>query len=158
VKRLAGFLVLLSFWLVLSGHYDLFHIGWGIVSAAVVTFFSVGLTSLNTDRQDRLRFWGLVSYLPWLLLQVVLANLHVAYLVLRPTAIRPQIIRVKTRLSGDLAKTILGNSITLTPGTITMDIQDDELIVHALSEKVARELADGEMERRVARIFQEPGE
>jgi len=52
----------------------------------------------------------------------------------------------------------LGNSITLTPGTITMDIQDDELVVHALSEKVARELADGEMERRVARIFQEPGE
>ena len=74
--------------------------------------------------------------------------------MLRPNAIRPQIIRVKTRLSGDLAKTILGNSITLTPGTITMDIQDDELIVHALSEKVARELANGQMERRVARIFQ----
>jgi len=154
VKRLAGFLVLLSFWLVLSGHYDLFHVGWGIVSAAVVTFFSVDLPSFDTGRQNRLRFWSLVTYLPWLFLQVVLANLHVAYLVLRPNAIRPQIIRVKTRLSGDLAKTTLGNSITLTPGTITMDIQDDELIVHALSEKVARELANGQMERRVARIFQ----
>ncbi len=154
MKRLAGFFVLLTFWLVLSGHYDLFHVGWGIVSAAVVTFFSVGLPSLDTGRQNRLRFWSLVTYLPWLFLQVVLANLHVAYLVLHPNAIRPQIIRVKTRLSGDLAKTTLGNSITLTPGTITMDIQDDELIVHALSEKVARELANGQMERRVARIFQ----
>ena len=134
MKRLAGFLALLSFWLVLSGHYDLFHVGWGIVSAALVSLFSLGLTSVDTGRQNRLRFWSLVAYIPWLLLQVVLANLHVAYLVLRPTAIRPQIIRVKTRLSGDLAKTTLGNSITLTPGTITMDLKDDEIIVHAISE------------------------
>ena len=82
--------------------------------------------------------------------QIVLANLHVVYLICRPDHIRPQVVRFKTRLRSDFAKVTLGNSITLTPGTITMDIVDDEFVVHAISDKVADGLQNGEMELRVA--------
>ena len=102
--------------------------------------------------------WRFLQYTPWLLYQIVLANLHVVYLVLFPSKIRPQIVRFKTTLTSDLSKVSLGNSITLTPGTITMDIDDGEFYVHALSDKVARDLLTGEMERRVARVFLEPPE
>ena len=78
------------------------------------------------------------------------------YLVIYPHKIRPQIIRFKTSLTSDLSKVTLGNSITLTPGTITMEIDDGEFYVHALSDKVARDLLTGEMERRVAHVFLEP--
>jgi multicomponent Na+:H+ antiporter subunit E len=87
------------------------------------------------------------------LYQIVLANLHVVHLVLAPAKIRPQIIHFKTRLKSDLSKVTFGNSITLTPGTITLDIDDGEIYVHALSDKVARDLLTGEMERRVAHVF-----
>ena len=97
-----------------------------------------------------------MQYIPWLLFQVVLANLHVVYLVFRPSLIRPQVVHFKTRLTSDMSKVTLGNSITLTPGTITLDIADDEFWVHALSDKAAKDLLSGEMERRVALVFLEP--
>ena len=100
--------------------------------------------------------WRFLRYIPWLLYQVVLANFHVVRLVIRPSLIRPQVVRFKTRLTSDLARVTLGNSITLTPGTITMGIEDGEFCVHALSDKAARDLLTGEMERRVAHVFLEP--
>ena len=67
------------------------------------------------------------------------------YLVGRPGRLRPQIVRFRTRLRGDVARVFLGNAITLTPGTITLDIDDDEFVVHALSDVAAASLRSGEM-------------
>lgn len=157
LKRLAVFLILFVFWLVFSGHYDFLHLSFGLCCAALVAIFSYDLFLPGaTSPKKLLRMWRFLCYLPWLLYQVVLANLHVVHLVLRPRKIRPQIIRFKTTLTSDLSKVTLGNSITLTPGTITVDIDDGEFYVHALSDKVVRELVTGNMERRVARIFLEP--
>ena len=100
--------------------------------------------------------WRVLRHLPWLLYQIVLANLHVVYLVWRPGQLRPQIVQFKTGLKSDLARAVLGNAITLTPGTITMDIVDDEFTVHAVSDQAARSLRSGEMARRVGHIFLEP--
>ena len=154
MKRVAVFLVLLAFWLILSGHYDLFHVGFGVLSAALVTGLSSDLLSLG-GRETGLSVWRFIAYLPWLLYQVVLANFHVVYLILWPSQLRPQIIRFRTQLRSELARTTLGNSITLTPGTVTMDIQGDEFVVHAVSDKVAQDLLTGAMEKRVARVFRE---
>ena len=156
-RRLAVFLILFLFWLVLSGHSDSWHVSLGLVCAALVAFFSSDLLFRNAPAPRKLlRTWRFVQYIPWLLYQVVLANLHVVYLVFRPSLIHPQVIHFKTRLTSDLSKVTLGNSITLTPGTITMDIADDEFCVHALSDKTAEALLSGEMERRVAHVFLEP--
>ena len=154
MQRLAVFTVLFAFWLILSGHYDLFHIGSGVVCAALVTGFSADLLSLG-GRETRLSIPRFIAYLPWLLYQVVLANIHVVSLILAPSQIRPQIVRFRTHLRSELARTTLGNSITLTPGTVTMDIEGDDFVVHALSDKVARGLMSGAMERRVAQVFRE---
>ena len=157
LKRLAVFLILFAFWLVFSGHFDALHVGLGLVCTALVAGFSYDLLleDVPSPRQ-LLTAWRFLLYVPWLLYQVVIANFHVVYLVVRPSQIRPRIVRFKTSLTSDLAKVTLGNSITLTPGTLTMDIDDREFYVHAVSDKVAADLLTGEMERRVARVFCEP--
>ena len=154
MQRVTTFVLLLAFWLILSGHYDLFHVASGVLCAGLVTALSGDLLSLG-GRETGLNVWRFITYLPWLLYQIVLANLHVVSLIFVPEEIRPQVVRFRTTLKSDLARTTLGNSITLTPGTVTMDIVGDEFVVHALSDKVARDLLTGDMERRVARIFSE---
>ena len=157
VRRAIVFLILLGFWLIFSGHFDAFHISLGVACAALVSFFSYDLLLPAPSSTNKLRKgWRFLRYVPWLIYQVLLANIHVVYLVLFPAKIRPQIVRFKTTLVSDLAKVTLGNSITLTPGTITMDITDGEFSIHALSDKVAKDLLSGEMERRVAHVFLEP--
>jgi multicomponent Na+:H+ antiporter subunit E len=97
-----------------------------------------------------------IAYIPWLLQQIVLSNIHVASLVLRRRMpIDPQVLMYKTKLETDISCVALANSITLTPGTITMDIKDGVFYVHAVSRKVAEDLHAGEMEDRVAHIFME---
>jgi multicomponent Na+:H+ antiporter subunit E len=153
-RPLVVFVILYGFWLVFSGHYDAFHLGLGLLCAALVSFLSYDLLLPDVPSPNKLlKVWRFLRYLPWLLYQIVLANLHVVHLVLAPAKIRPQIIHFKTRLKSDLSKVTFGNSITLTPGTITLDIDDGEIYVHALSDKVARDLLTGEMERRVAHVF-----
>jgi multicomponent Na+:H+ antiporter subunit E len=156
LRRLAVLLILFAFWLLLSSHYDLFHLSLGLICCLLVAAASHDLLIENISGSKRIKKTRrFLFYVPWLIYQVVLANLHVAYLVVNPRAIDPRIVRFKTRLKSEFAMVTLGNSITLTPGTITMDIIDGEFYVHALSKKVADDLLSGEMERRVAHVYLE---
>ena len=156
LRRLAVFVILFAFWLLLSGHYDLFHLLLGLICSLLVALVSHDLLIENITGHKRLRkARRFIAYVPWLIYQIVLANFHVAYLVLNPKAIDPRLVRFKTKLKSEFSMVTLGNSITLTPGTITMDIVDGEFYVHALSKKVADDLLSGEMERRVAHVFLE---
>lgn len=163
---LITFSALLAFWLVLSGHWDPLHVAYGAVSAALVTFFTRDLGRIGTRVDARggrvpvftfsLPWPRFLAYLPWLLGQIVLANLQVAAVILRPRLpIEPAVVRFRSRLRGDLARTTLGNSITLTPGTITVDVDGEEFVVHALTREAARQILDRTMERRIARVFGE---
>ncbi len=158
MRYLIVFSILFLHWVLWSGKFDGFHLSLGIISCALVTFMS---HDLFIERKkvspkiigEAIRF---IKYIPWLLYQIVLSNIHVASLVLSPTMpIDPKIIRYKTKLKTDIALVAFANSITLTPGTITADISDGEYIVHALSKKVADDLMTGEMEDKVAHIFGE---
>ena len=154
LRRLAVFVILFPFWLLLSSHHDLFHLSLGLICCLLVAFVSHDLLIEEISGSKRItKTRRFVFYVPWLIYQIVLANLHVAYLILNPRAIDPRIVRFKTRLKSQFSMVTLGNSITLTPGTITMDIVDGEFVVHALSKKVADDLLSGEMERRVAHVF-----
>jgi multicomponent Na+:H+ antiporter subunit E len=94
--------------------------------------------------------WKALVYWPWLMWQIVLANIDVARRVLSPALpISPTLFRVKTSQKSDLGKVIYANSITLTPGTISMDVTGDEILVHALTREAAQSLKEGEMDRRV---------
>ncbi len=152
--RFVTFVLLLVFWIVFSGKFDAFHLPLGILSCLIVALVSHDLLFQNVGTDNKLRIAGrFLLYLPWLIYQVILANLHVARLVISPRGMRPQIVSVKTKLKSDIALVTFANSITLTPGTITMDIIDGEFFVHAISQKVADDLLSGDMENRVARVF-----
>jgi multicomponent Na+:H+ antiporter subunit E len=157
---LATFTILFAFWIFLSGFFDLFHLSLGVICCAIVAFASHDLlftqSSLRSLRERHRAAKNFILYLPWLLYQIYLANLHLVYLVWHPRMpISPQIIRFKTRWQRDLVLVTMANSITLTPGTITLDIRNGEFYVHALSKKVADDLLGGEMQDRVGRIYGE---
>jgi multicomponent Na+:H+ antiporter subunit E len=97
------------------------------------------------------------AYIPWLIYQIIMANFHVARLVLSPKMpINPKIIKFKVKLDSDISLVTFANSITLTPGTITVDIKEGEFCVHALDETVAYDLLfGGKMEDRIAHIYME---
>lgn len=162
---LATFIFLFALWLLFSGKFDLFHLALGALSCALVTRFTASL--LFTDREKglvaRLSEAGrFLSYLFWLLFQIIMANFHVIGLALSARRLKnelaPHVFSFKTILQNDFSKFVLANSITLTPGTVTIRIHGDTLYVHAISRRAAGELADqesiSEMERRVALIFE----
>jgi len=150
-------LILFAFWMLLSGLFDSFHLTLGAICSIIVAYLYHDLLFANVRAGElRVVAWRFISYIPWLLYQIFMSNIHVASLVLRPKMpIDPQVLTFKTKLETDISCVTLANSITLTPGTITMDIRDGVYYVHALSKKVADDLKAGEMEDRVAHIFME---
>jgi multicomponent Na+:H+ antiporter subunit E len=159
VRRGVVFVILMAFWLLFSGKLDLFHLSLGVLCSALIAVVSGDLLIHDVRPNRRLKkSWRFLLYVPWLIYQVIMANFHVAMLVIDPKRIDPRIIRFRTKLKSDFAMVTYANSLTLTPGTITMDIDDGEFYVHALSKKVADDLEGGDMERRIAYIFMETEE
>ena len=155
--RLAAFVLLYIFWITLSGKFDLFHLSLGGLCSLLVAFLSHDLLFTNIKAEKRhLSSVRFIVYLFWLIYQVIMANFHVAYLVLSPKMpIEPRMVKFKTTLTGDISTVTLANSITLTPGTITVDIIDGKFYVHAVSKKTGDQLLTGKMEQRVAHVFSE---
>jgi multicomponent Na+:H+ antiporter subunit E len=170
---LASWLVLfgitLGFWGLLSGHGDLLHLGGGVVSAAVVATLTVrverGHLRSGAPAREAVpplfrlsRTWARFAlYLPWLFLQMIRSALQVAWVLVHPRLpIAPRVVAVPVRLAGDLPLTTYANSITLTPGTVTVDLEPGRLLVHALTRAGATDLLEGSMERRIAWTFGQP--
>jgi len=158
---LLTFAIMFVFWLLLSGKFDsLLFLSLGVLSSLLTAFvfhhiFLGSVNQLGLKSVWR-RFWRFLFYLPWLLYQIALANIHVAYLILHPRMpIDPVVIKFNSKLTQDLARVIYANSITLTPGTITAECQDGEYLIHALDRFSAEGLLAGEMESKVAHIFRE---
>jgi len=157
MRYLYTFLIMFGFWLLLSGKFDLFHLTLGVLSSGLVAFLSSDILMLDAGKRDRLATtFRFLLYIPWLLYQIVLSTIHVAYLALHPRMLHqidPTIVTFKTKLTSNVARVALANSITLTPGTITIRIEEDVFYVHAISRKAAAGLP-GEMEDRLARVFE----
>jgi multicomponent Na+:H+ antiporter subunit E len=152
----ATYLIVLTFWILLSAHFDPFHIGAGVACSAIVAYASHDLMFKDTGNHSLTKIVRFIAYLPWLIYQIVLANIDVAKRALSPSMpIDPQVVTFKTILRSDVARTTLANSITLTPGTVTIDIVDDVFYVHAIAKEPAEDLLEGTMERKVAHVFME---
>jgi len=159
MRYIITFVILFSCWIIWSGVFDAWHLTLGVISCFIVTYISSDLLFerekfSGKDRVEVIRF---IVYLPWLMYQIILANIHVAYLVLSfKTPIQPSLITFPTKLKKGISLLTFANSITLTPGTITADIRGGGYyVVHALDRKVADDLLTGDMEDRVAHIFEE---
>jgi multicomponent Na+:H+ antiporter subunit E len=146
------FAVCFALWLVLSGHWDVMHLLFGVAASGLVAW-------LNRDDETVTGFVRalpqLAWYVPWLLVEIVRANLAVVRIVLDPRLpMDPVVVRFRLPVRSDLAVTTLANSITLTPGTITLDVDGDEMVVHALT-PVPLEDLEVTFGGRVARVFGE---
>ncbi|MGH8197509.1 MAG: Na+/H+ antiporter subunit E [Steroidobacteraceae bacterium] len=139
-------------WLLWSGIYEPVILALGLLSCLLALFlahrmgfFTPGIFSLHVS--SRLpRFWA------WLLVEIVKANLAVAAAVLRPRrSISPTVVEIRTR-AGPIGQTLLANAITLTPGTVTLDVDEGRLRVHCLTRAAADALLAGDMSRRVASV------
>lgn len=145
-------LLLIAVWYVLSGRFDLLHFGTGVIVAVAVAINMPGW-----DDVTRFRLGRFILFIPWLALQVIKSNLRVARSVLSPRlAISPTFISHVPEVRGDRGLTLLGASITLTPGTLTVDISDHDMFVHALDVHSATDIEEGLMAGQVARVFEEP--
>jgi multicomponent Na+:H+ antiporter subunit E len=152
MRAISLFFVALAFWLALSGHYTAFLIGAGVLCSAFVVLVSRRQGSFDAREGNPIHplLTGAFTYWPWLLYQILLANIDVFWRVWHPRLpIDPRLIRVPYETSTDLHTTLYANSITLTPGTITVAVEEDAMVVHALSETSAEGLMSGEMHDRV---------
>lgn len=156
---LLTFLIMFGIWVLLSGKFDPFHLSLGLISCAIVSFLSSDLLFPSPKIKGLLRQWvRFVRYVPWLMIEIIKANLHVTYLVFHPRMmelIDPRIIKFRSKLKSDLALVTFANSITLTPGTITVDVSiDGDFKVHAI-DKASGDPLPGAMEANIAKAFGE---
>jgi multicomponent Na+:H+ antiporter subunit E len=163
--RIVLFLVLVAFWFVLSDQYTPLFVVMGLASAALVTWLTAPLlaTVLGTERRQLsrlpLRLWHTGAYLGWLTYSVFSSAVQVAWIVINPRVPpEPRMLRFRTSLDSRLARVILANTISLVPGTLTVRLEGDEYLVHALVPAAAENLLDGSMQTRIARMFFEEGE
>lgn len=147
-------ILMFIFWFSLSGQTAPMFLILGAVSSLLVAYWSHDLLLGKIEKgPDLRRITKILLYFPWLAWEIVLANLHLIHLTLHPKMpIEPTIIRFKHNLRTDMAIALLANSITLTPGTITIDANRDEFIVHAVSRKTAQDLLSGTMQAKVMEI------
>lgn len=159
LRELTLFALLLAFWLLLSGQYNALFVGMGIVSAAIATWAGTRLVERTIGpaaEHPRVNLLRLALYLGWLFGRMVASALQVAWIVLNPRVPpRPGIVRFASELSSPAARTVLANSITLVPGTMTLEIDEGELTVHTFTPEAADDLASARMQNRIAGVFRD---
>ncbi len=138
-RQIALAVVLFGLWLVLSGYFEKATlVGFGVASVALTVWLTARAGVLDPEGVPTRVFPGILGYMVWLTFEIGKANVVVAREVLRPTLrLSPKMIRVPAYQASDLGKTIFGNSVTLTPGTVTVDVEQDVLVIHALTEDLA---------------------
>ncbi len=146
---------LFAYWLLLSGHYTPWLIGAGAVGAAGIVAFTRRMGCADEEAFPLRLVPAGLTYWPWLALESVKSGLDVTKLIVSPALpISPKLIRVKTTQDTAVGLTTYANSITLTPGTISVEVSERNkaIWVHAISADSAAGLDDGEMDSRVTRF------
>ncbi len=159
----AAALPLFAFWVLLSGKLDAFHLGIGLLTAILVAAATQRVYALppaSMPRKDfaraALRIHRPVGYLAWLLVEIFRSAVHVTRIVLDPRLpIRPTVVRIEDGLPHPVARLTLAHSITLTPGTVTIDCDERDMTVHALDARSAAGVGrdGGAIARRVRRLY-----
>lgn len=159
MKYLATFLVLFVSYIALAG-FDLQELLLGVVVSVALTFILAKHVNFTLDYRFPVRLIVFIfAYVPLFVLQLILSNIDVAFRVLSPKIpLNPGFVRIKTDLKGDFAKLTLANSITLTPGTLSVDIQDDNIYVHTVdvkgkSEEENKEIISSKFEKVLGVVF-----
>lgn len=140
-------------WLTNSGHYDALILSFGVLSVVFVVWISRSMEIVDDESQPVMLLYRLPAYWLWLVKKIVSSNIEVVrYIWLKPEDIDPVTAKLPISQKTDLCRVIYANSITLTPGTVTFDLSDKDVVVHALTRDGLAELQDGEMDRKVSAL------
>ncbi len=144
-----------GFWLVISGSLAPADLAAGLVIATILGVWSAGLLWAGDPPALPLRRWpAFISYLGRLAVYVVAAATHVGRIVFDPRLpVEPRLILHRVTLRRPLARMVFAQSVTLMPGTVTVDVRGDIFLIHCLDEHSARRILSGELERRIAHVF-----
>jgi multicomponent Na+:H+ antiporter subunit E len=153
MRRLSLAALLFAFWIVLSGHYTPVLIAAGAVSALVCVLVAIRARVVDAEGHPVELFRGAITYFPWLVLEIAKSAWTVAKIIIHPRLpISPTMTVVRASQTTTAGVATYANSITLTPGTITVRVRGDDLTVHALTRDGALDLEGGAMDRRVSRF------
>jgi multicomponent Na+:H+ antiporter subunit E len=142
--------VLFGFWLLLSGHYSPLLLALGAASSAAVVAIARRMDVIDAEGLPFQLGWRLFLYMPWLLKEMLVATINVARIILSPSLpIDPIVVRYRASQRTDLGRALYANSITLTPGTVTMGVDGDELEIHSLTWLDVHRGEEDAMDRRV---------
>jgi multicomponent Na+:H+ antiporter subunit E len=146
----AGLLVsLVAFWLTMSGQMTVLHLSLGVVSIVLTLIVAYRLDILDAEASPYGRIFAFLRYWPWLLWEIAKTNVQVIRSCLSAELdISPALVKVRSTARSDLGRVTFANSITLTPGTVTVEIEGDRMLIHALHEESALPESFAEMDRR----------
>lgn len=148
--------VLFATWMLLSGEYSLHHglvLGLGIASVVAVVLIALRMDVVDHEGHPVHLPFRFVGYLVWLLVEIVKSSVDVTKRIWSPSLpVSPTMYILKTSQPSELGQVIYANSITLTPGTVTVRLDRDNILVHAIAREVGDDLAAGEMDRRVSAL------
>ena len=155
MARIVGlWVVLFGLWLLLSGHFfDPLLVGFGMGSCALTVYIAVRMDVADHEGVPIDWVGRFLLYLPWLLKEILVANINVARVILAPKCpISPIMVVFRASQKSDLGRALYANSITLTPGTITTGVEGDQLEIHALTWRDVDGREEDEMDRRVSLV------
>ncbi|MEX0827464.1 MAG: Na+/H+ antiporter subunit E [Haliea sp.] len=144
-------ILLAVFWIINSGHFDFLLLSFGVFSVAIVMLINQIMSRVNGEYHPPIILsLRLPLYIAWLMKEIVKSNFNVIRCVWqREPAIEPRVVKVRASQQTDLFRVLYANSITMTPGTVTMEVEGDEFTVHALTRASREGLESGDMDRRV---------
>jgi multicomponent Na+:H+ antiporter subunit E len=146
-------LAMYALWLLLSGHYTPLLLALGVASCILVVGIAARLDVIDHEAVPLQLSFGWFGYIAWLGKEITKSNWDVARIVLDPKLpISPTMVWVPLTQRTDVGKVIYANSITLTPGTVSVEIEGNRILVHAITRAVAEGVESGEMDRRITRI------
>lgn len=156
MRHLFMLVVMFVVWLLWSGHYSLENtliLILGVFSCVLVVYMAGRMNILDEEGHPIHLATRLVVYIPWLVWAIIKANIDVAKRILSPSLpIDPCMVRIKATQKTDLSRVIFANSITLTPGTVSVDLVGDDILIHALTREAAEDVQSGDMDRRVTHL------
>lgn len=145
--------LLAGLWLANSGHYTPLLLGFGALSVGFTLWLANRMDVVDKEAQPVHITTRLPLYWAWLVGQIILANADVVKRIwLGTSAIDPKVVDLPIRIENDVLRVTYANSITLTPGTVTLEITEERVSVHALTASGALALEQGGAQERAARL------
>ncbi len=147
-------ILLIILWILLSNHYTPLLMSLGFFSVVLVIWLTLRMDIIDHESYPLyLNVRALLIYLAWFVKEIFVSNIYVCRLILNPAMpISPAIISLRSNQPSDLARAILANSITLTPGTVAIGVDGDITTVHAITKDAATSLLQNSMSDKVAAL------